>query len=620
MLEFARWKYVLMALVLIASALYALPNVYPSDPAVQIAANRGGTIDDALATRVRASLEGAKVAYKSVAVEGDDLIVRLPDSEAQTRASDTLGPELGGDYTVALNLAPTVPSWLDAMGAKPMALGLDLQGGVHFLMEVDQAAAREKRENAYVDEVRTLLRDNDVAYLSANRDPTGILVNLKKPEDRARAVSLLGRDVPTLAVADETAPGVIHLTIRPEELQKIANDAIEQNVTTLRNRVASLAEPVIQRQGTSRIIVQLPGVQDPAKAKLMIGGAATLEWRAVVEGNALTAVETGVVPPDARIYYRRPLPGQAKGDPVLLSKRVIVSGEQLLDAMPGVDPQSGTPDVSIKLDSSGGKRMLKHTLDNVGKPMAIVYIESRPVTRKDAQGNPVQGTEVTEEVISIASIQGVFGANFHTTGLEAEEAKSLSAQLKAGALAAPMVFAEERVVGPSLGRENVESGMKAVLYSFGFVMLFFLVYYKMFGVVTNLALLLNLLLVVALMSVFGATLTLPGFAGIALTVGMSVDANVLINERIREELRLGLTPLASIAAGYDKASGTIADANVTALLGGLAMAAFGSGPIRGFGITLVIGILTSMYTAVEVSRGIATLIYGRRRKLAALSI
>jgi preprotein translocase subunit SecD len=385
--------------------------------------------------------------------------------------------------------------------------------------------------------------------------------------------------------------------------------------------VASLAEPVIQRQGTSRIIVEMPGIQDVAEAKRLLGGTATLEWRAVVEGNPQTAKETGVVPPDARLYFRRAEAPGAERQPILLSKRVIVSGDQLIDAIPGIDPQTGRPDVSIKLDSAGGKRMLKYTLDNVGKLMAIVYIERTPTTSTDpVTGKEVRSTSVREEVISAATVQGVFGSNFHTTGLEPDEAKQLSAQIKAGALAAPMEFVEERVVGPSLGAENVQRGMRAVLYSFVFVMVFFLVYYKMFGVVTNVALLLNLLLVVALMSVFGATLTLPGFAGIALTVGMSVDANVLINERIREELRLGLSPLAAIAAGYDKASGTIADANVTALLGGLAMAAFGSGPIRGFGITLIIGILTSMYTAVEVSRGIATLIYGKRRKLAGLSI
>jgi len=621
MLEFPRWKYFLIALVLLASAFYALPNVFPTDPAVQVAAGRGVVVDDALATRVRGELEKAKVAYASVAKEGDDLIVRVADADAQTRASETLGLALGEDYTVALKRAATAPEWLAAMGAKPMTLGLDLQGGVHFLLEVDQAAAREKREDGYVEEVRVLLRDNDVSYKTVVRDADGMLVTLAKAEDRARALNLIAQSLPQLVVAGDSGGEILRLTVSPQELQKIANDAIEQNITTLRNRVAALGEPVIQRQGTSRIIVELPGVQDPAGAKEKIGGTATLEWRAVVEGNPLTAMESGVVPPDARLYFRRPEPGQPADQriPILLSKRVIVSGDQLVDAIPGIDPQTGSPDVSIKLDSAGGKRMRDHTLDNVGKRMAIVYIESRPVTRI-IDGKPVNTTDVTEEVINDATIQGVFGSNFHTTGLEAEESKRLSQQIKSGALAAPMVFAEERVIGPSLGAENVRRGMFAVLASFGFVMVFFLVYYKMFGIITNLALLLNLLLVVAFMSIFGADMTLPGFAGIALTVGMSVDANVLINERIREELRLGLTPLASIAAGYDKASGTIADANVTALLGGMAMAAFGSGPIRGFGITLIIGILTSMYTAVEVSRGIATLIYGRRRKLASLSI
>jgi preprotein translocase subunit SecD len=619
MLEFPRWKYILVALIVLVSALYALPNVYPQDPALQIAA-QGAPIDDALATKVRGLLEAQKITYKSVAKEGDDLVVRLPDTGSQVRAADTVRPQLG-DYTVALNLAPTVPRWLTAIAAKPMTLGLDLQGGVHFLMEVDQAAAREKRENAYVDEVQVLLRDNDIRYTGVGRDAQGILVSLPNDADKPKATALVQREIPRLVVATDSAPGTLRLTLPPQEVQKIADDAIEQNIVALRNRVASLAEPVIQRQGSSRIIVELPGIQDVAQAKELLGGTATLEWRAVVEGNPLTAQETGNVPPDARLYFQRPLTPNAKRAPVLLSKRVIVSGDQLIDAIPGVDQRGGGPMVSVKLDSAGGKRMFKHTIDNVGKPMAIVYIQRTPTTSIDpVTGKEVRSSKVTEEVISIATIREPFGANFQTSGLEPEEAKSLSAQIKAGALAAPMDFVEERVVGPSLGAENVHRGMQAVIYSFVFVMVFFLVYYKMFGVVTNLALLLNLLLVVALMSLFGATMTLPGFAGIALTVGMSVDANVLINERIREELRLGLSPLAAIAAGYDKASGTIADANVTALLGGLAMAAFGSGAIRGFGITLIIGILTSMYTAVEVSRGIATLIYGKRRKLAGLSI
>jgi preprotein translocase subunit SecD len=622
MLEFSRWKYVLIAFVLLLSAFYSAPNLYPQDPAVQIAANRGGTIDAALTARVKALLDAAKVPYKSVEVEGKYVMARLASPELQVKAADQLrGAGELENYTVALNLASTVPSWFGKLGAKPMTLGLDLRGGVHFLMEVDQAQAREKRENAYVDEVRRTLRDNDVNYTTVARTPQGMRIVLRDAADGTKAKNLLARDVPRLVVADQP-DGSILAALPPNEIQRIEDEAIEQNLVALRNRVATLAEPVIQRQGSSRIIVQMPGVQDVAEAKRLLGGTSTLEWRAVVEGNAMAASQPGgVVPPGARLYWRRPVAEGAPKIPILLSNRVIVSGDQLVDAIPGIDQASGQNDVSIRLDTAGGKHMRDHTLDNVGKLMAIVKIDTTPTMVKDpATGQMRPSTRVTEEVISAATIQGVFGANFHTTGLEPEEAQELSKQLKAGALAAPMTFVEERVVGPSLGAENVRRGIQAVLYSFVFVMVFFLIYYKMFGIITNLALLLNLLLVVAVMSVGDATLTLPGFAGIALTVGMSVDANVLINERIREELRLGLTPLASIAAGYDKASGTIADANVTALLGGLAMWAFGSGPIRGFGLTLVIGILTSMFTAVFVSRGIATFVYGRRRKLATISI
>ncbi len=409
----------------------------------------------------------------------------------------------------------------------------------------------------------------------------------------------------------------------PAEAKRIADGAVDQNITILRNRIDALgvSEPVIQRQGGNRIIVQLPGVQDTAEAKDSIGATATLEYRAQIGdlGQAAEALSSGIVPPEARLYFMRETNPDGSRIPILLSRRVIVSGDQLVDATPITDPQTGRPAVSIKLDASGGKRMFNHTLENVGKNMAVVYVERVPET-KIVGGQTVKTVRINEDVINSATIQGVFGKDFQTTGLDPQEAERLSKQLKAGALAAPMDFVQERVVGPSLGAENVKRGVQAVLYSFVFVMVFFVLYYRMFGLITNIALLLNLLLVVAVMSLFGATLTLPGFAGIALTVGMSVDANVLINERIREELRLGNTPLASIAAGYDKASGTIADANVTALLGGIAMAAFGSGPIRGFGITLIIGILTSMYTAVSVSRGVATLIYGGRRKLAKLSI
>jgi preprotein translocase subunit SecD len=617
MLEFPRWKYVLIALVLILSTYYSLPNIYAKDPAVQIAASHGAKIDDALTTRVRGLLDTAKVPYTSLAIEDGKLLVRLASTDLQVKAADVIRPNLGDGYTAALNLAPTTPKWFVA-GAKPMKLGLDLQGGVHFLMEVDQVAAREKREAAYLEEIQAQLRDAKVHYTSVVRDAQGYVVKAATPEDADKALTLLGTSLPRFGFAKQP-DGSLRGTLSPEVLKTILDDAIDQNIETLRNRVASLAEPVIQRQGANRIIVELPGIQDTAEAKETMGGTDTLEWRAVVEADALVAQQTGHIPPGARLYFQRERMADGTRIPVLLSNRVIVSGDQLVDASPGIDTESGTPMVRVKLDSAGGKRMFKHTLDNVGKYMAIVYIQRTSGTRMQ-DGKEVPYVRETQEVISKATIREPFGPEFQTSGLSPDEAQNLSKQLKAGALAAPMSFVEERVVGPSLGAENVRSGVNAVVFSFGFVLVFFLVYYKMFGVVTNIALLLQLLMVVAVMSAFGATMSLPGFAGLALTVGMSVDANVLINERIREELRLGLSPLASIAAGYDKASGTIADANVTALLGGLAMAAFGTGPIQSFGITLIIGILTSMYTAVEVSRGIATLIYGRRRKLAALSI
>ena len=624
MLEFPKWKYAVMFLVLLASALYSLPNLYPKQPAVQISVTRG-VIEEGLAARISGRLKAEGIAEASVGQDGDGLIVRLPGTDAQTKAAEVLKQELGSRYTVALNLASSVPSWLSGLGGKPMTLGLDLRGGVHFLMEVDQKAALEKRTNAYLDEIRGALREAKFGDYDASRGVDGIAVRFKNPQELLRAESLLMKSFPALQFSqpDDGNGLLLKAEATPAEAKRIADGAVDQNITILRNRIDALgvSEPVIQRQGGNRIIVQLPGVQDTAEAKDSIGATATLEYRAQIGDmtQAAEALSSGIVPPEARLYFMRETNPDGSRIPILLSRRVIVSGDQLVDATPISDPQTGRPAVSIKLDASGGKRMFNHTLENVGKNMAVVYVERVPET-KIVDGRAVKTVRINEDVINSATIQGVFGKDFQTTGLDPQEAERLSKQLKAGALAAPMDFVQERVVGPSLGAENVKRGVQAVLYSFAFVMVFFVLYYRIFGVITNIALLLNLLLVVAVMSLFGATLTLPGFAGIALTVGMSVDANVLINERIREELRLGNTPLASIAAGYDKASGTIADANITALLGGIAMAAFGSGPIRGFGITLIIGILTSMYTAVSVSRGVATLIYGGRRKLAKLSI
>ena len=625
MLQFPTWKYVVAALVIALSVFYSLPNLYPQDPAVQIAANRGSTIDDSLALRVRGVLEAAKVEAKSVAVEGENLVVRTANPEVQTQAADLLRTELGQGYTVALNLASTVPSWLTVMGADPMSMGLDLQGGVHFLLEVDQQAAIDKRTNGFADEISAILRDGKFAYTSVSRTAEGIQVLLRDGADMARVRAAISRDAPELElVADEAQPERLLARVTPAQIKAIMDGAIEQNRTTLDNRINSLGvgEQVIQRQGESRIVVQLPGVQDTAEARKLIGATATLEYRHVVDNGvkAVEAARTGAVPANARLYFMREPGADGQPQPILLSRRVIVTGDQLVNATSNPDPQGGGPAVQIELNNAGGNRMLAHTRENVGQLMAAVYIETIPEVRM-VDGQEVRTSRVSEEVINAATLQGVFGKNFQTTGLSSQqEATDLARLLRAGSLAAPMVIIEERIIGPSLGAENVERGLSAVFWSFVFVLVFFLVYYKMFGIVTNLALLLNLLMVVAVMSVIGATLTLPGLAGIALTVGMSVDANVLINERIREELRNGNTPLASIANGYDKASGTITDSNTTALLAGVAMAVFGSGPIRGFGITLIIGILTSMYTAVSVSRGISTLIYGKRKKLTTLSI
>jgi preprotein translocase subunit SecD len=613
MLEFPRWKYFVILLVLALSVIYALPNIFQSDYAVQVTGNRGAVLDDALKTRIDGYLGAAGVKPKSVAIEGTSLLVRVHDADAQTRAADTLRENLGEDYTVALNLASNVPAWLSRLGATPMVLGLDLQGGVHFVLQVDQKAALEKRVDAYVEDVRVTLRDNRIRYTAVDRRPDhSIALTLASDADPAKAREQLGRSMPTLTVEGEGNRLVLRI---PEtELTAIAGSAIEQNIATLRNRVNELgvAEPIIQRQGNDRIVVQLPGVQDTAAAKRMIGATATLEYRAVIEGNAADALATGRVPPEARIFKRR------TGEPILLSKRVIVTGDQMVAAQTTVD-QNGQPAVSVTLNNVGGDRMFEFTSANVGKPMAVVYTERIPTVTM-VNGQEVRGFRVLEEVISVANIQGVFGKQFQTTGLEKTEAEELAKLLRAGSLAAPMDFVEERIVGPSLGAENVERGVTAVLYAFIFTLVFFGVYYRMFGLITAVALLFNLLIVVAVMSLFGATMTLPGFAGLALSIGLSVDANVLVNERIREELRAGVPPKAAIAAGYDKAGGTILDANLTAIIAGIALYAFGTGPLKGFAVTLMIGIVASMFTAITVSRAIVTLMYARRKKLKSLAV
>ena len=627
MLEFPLWKYVLILIVVLLSVLYALPNMYQKDPSVQITRNRtAAVVDEALSQRVQGLLKDAGITPRSVALEGSQLLVRLPDAGTQTRAADVLRPALGEDYSAALNLVPTTPAWLEKLGARPMSLGLDLQGGVHFTMQVDQKAALEKRLDSHADAIRAILRENKIVYTSAERRPdNSIQVVLVNAADADRARGFIATAMTGLGTSGATTSGPnlsvdgnrITARLSESEVARIATDAIEQNRNVIANRINAIgvSEPVLQRQGEDRLVIQLPGLQDTAEAKRLIGATATLEFRAVTgdEAQAAAALADNNVPAGSRVFHDQ------NGQPILLSRRVLVSGDELVNAQPQTDPQTGLPAVSITLNAAGGKRMLEHTLENVGNRLGIVYVERIPTVTM-VNGEEVRSSRTEERVISSSTIRGVFGKDFQTTGLGREEAASLAKQLKAGALAAPMDFVEEGVIGPTLGAENVARGTQAVLYAFVFTLVFFAIYYRMFGLITCVALLLNLLMVVAIMSLFGATMSLPGFAGLALSIGMSVDANVLINERIREELRAGLTPRTAIATGYDKASGTIFDSNMTALLAGVALYAFGTGPLRGFAVTMVIGILTSVFTAVTVSRGLATLIYGGKRKLKSIAI
>jgi preprotein translocase subunit SecD len=620
MLDTPSWKKILIIVVMAWALIYSVPNLFPQDPAVQIGGKVAADVDEALKERVQGVLEKAKIGFKTVAIEDTRLLVRLNDEDAQEDARKAIAEALNPDpnnarYTVALNLASTVPGWLSAIGAKPMSLGLDLQGGVHFLMEVSETDIKAQNETRLIEELGSLLKSEKLRG-TVTRGPDGPVATLRSAADRDRFAGTLLNRFPTVKFSMGVAPSETAFplvgVIQPEEHANAISTAIDANLTTLRERLNSLgvSEPLIQRQGVSRIAIDLPGLKDTAAAIELIGSTATLEYHAVDE----SARGTDRVPGGSRIYYDR------NGNPIVLVRRVIVSGDQMVNATSMLDGESGTPAVSVTLNSAGAKRMLDFTQDNVGKGMAVVLINKVPA-KKIVDGKEVRTFETKEVVINSATIRGVFGAQFQTTGLESiEEASGLARSLKSGSLSAPLSIVEERIIGPSLGKENVQAGLTAVTFSFVFVLVFFIIYYKMFGVITCIALLLNLLLVFAVMSVLGATVTLPGLAAIALTVGMSVDANVLINERIREELRSGMSPLASIVAGYDKASGTIADANVTALLGGVAMFAFGSGPIRGFAVSLCVGILASLYTAVSVSRGISSMIYGGKQKLARLSI
>jgi preprotein translocase subunit SecD len=608
--QYPAWKYVLIMLIISIGILYALPNLYGEDPALQVTSTRGFALPVELNAEIDNVLTDAQVSYKSREQIGNKLLYRLESAEEQLKAADALREGLGDQYVVALNLAHATPDALRVVGGKPMTLGLDLQGGVHFLMQVDMDTARSQQLDRFVDDVRAALRDERIRYMSVRREGNGLVMLLRTAEDRDQTMNILRRDQSLQGLdLTELPPGEtfgISARVQEQQLLELQQTALRQNITTLRNRVNELgvAEPVIQQQGADRVVVQLPGVQDTVQAKKIIGATATLEYRAVDEGNdPFTAAQTGRIPPESRLYTDQ------TGNPILLRKRLIVSGDQLIGASGGFDQQTGQPKVDVTLDGVGAGRMLDFTRENVGNRMAVVYIEQKP------------GGQKVEEVISVAVVREPFGKRFQTTGLGSiGEATQLALLLRAGALAAPMEIVEERTVGPSMGQDNIDQGFKSVVIGFVLVLIFMATYYRVFGLVADLALFANLVLLVSLLSMLGATLTMPGIAGIVLTVGMAVDANVLIFERIREELRNGNTPQASIRAGYEKAFSTIADANVTTLIAAFVLFLFGTGPIKGFAVTLSLGILTSMFTAIMGTRAVVNLIYGRRQRVGKLSI
>jgi preprotein translocase subunit SecD len=609
--KFPLWKNLLVVLVLLLGLLFALPNLFPEDPAVQIAARDDSALPAADLDRVRDILREADYAYLSKSLRDGRITVRFEGVADQLRAADALRAALNPttqNYVVALVLAPRLPQWIRAIGLQPMSLGLDLRGGVHFLFEVDMDAAIDQVLRRYQEGISSLLRDERIAR-RVRVEGSEVVVTVNTDEDAERAERLLRRMDDPMQIRRGTDGGrpAMFLSLSEDQVQERRDFAIQQNTITLRNRVDELgvAEPLVARQGADRIVVQLPGVQDPRQAEVVLGATATLEFRLVdTENDPIEAARRGRAPINTELHYER------NGAPVLLSRDIIVTGDQLTNASSGFS--EGRPAVFVNLDSQGARRMLQTTQANLGRPMAVLFLEERR-NLVERNGEMVEVAETVREVISVATIQGVFSSRFQITGLATTEARDLALLLRAGALAAPIYKVEERTIGPSLGQDNIDRGMEAVVIGFALVVIFMLVYYRVFGIVANIALFANLVLIIALLSLLQASLTLPGIAGIVLTVGMAVDANVLIFERIREELRNGNSPQASIAAGYDKAFSSIADANITTLIAAVVLFAFGTGPIKGFAVTLSLGILTSMFTAIIGTRALVNLIYGRRR-------
>lgn len=606
--KFPLWKNLMVIAVLAIAALYALPNLYGEDYAVQISASRNASVTTDTLGRVEQTLEQLNIAAKGVTLENDQILVRVNSDVEQLQARDALLRELGTNYIVALNLAPATPDWLADIGAEPMKLGLDLRGGVHFLMEVDMQEAVRKIQDQMRDTVRSELREERIRSTSIRRQDSDVVVELRSAEDYAAAEQYLDNRYPGYTLIEEEATQTLRLRMTEAKLKETQDYAISQNVTILRNRVNELgvAEPIVQRQGAERIVVQLPGVQDTARAKEILGATATLEFRLVDDENSLRDAEMGRVPFGSELFPNR------NGGNTLLREDVILTGDHIVNATSGFD-ENQRPQVSISLDGAGGDKMSLATRDNVGKPMATLFIEFKATGERDENDRIV--FERHAEVINVATIQARLGSNFRITGISSQqEAQNLALLLRAGALIAPIQIVEERTLGPSLGKENIALGTQAIFWGFILVIFFMVLYYKKFGLVANLALTANLVLIIGVMSMIpGATLTLPGMAGIVLTVGMAVDANVLIFERIREEIRDKRSPQQAIHHGYDSAFSTIMDANITTLIVAIILFAVGTGPVKGFAVTLAIGIITSMFTAIVGTRAVINAVWGGKR-------
>ena len=632
-MRYPAWKYLLILVVLAISTLYALPSMYPDEPAVQISGAKAGTqIDQTIVQKAEQILKAANISSHDNSFTNNAALLRLDTSEAQLKAKEVLRRDLGDNYVVALNLAPTTPEWLQKIGAKPMKLGLDLRGGVHFLLEVDMDKAISQRMETSATDLRRQFRDNKIKFNNLALSNNTITIQFADNTDRDAATDFLrrnGNEFTQQALATSTG-ATLKLNYTDARRQEIQSYAVNQNLTTLRNRINELgvAEALVQTQGSNRIVVELPGVQDTAEAKRVLGRTANLEFRLVSDLNdqyidPYTGQVKGSLPPGTEAFAYESLDS---GRQLLLNRNRILTGERVQNASSGFSQDSGGAEVNITLDTAGGKLMAEATRNAVGKRMAVLFIENKQkisyVTDPATGAQTEVRTPYTESVvINAATIQAVLGSQFRITGLSSpQEASELALMLRAGALAAPMYFVEERVIGPSLGQENIDKGVLSTQIGFLLVAIWMMVFFRLFGLIANFALVINLAMILTIMSWIGASLTLPGIAGIVITIGMAVDANVLICERIREEIKWGASPKQAIVAGYDRAYNTIFDSNLTTFLVAFILFAIGTGPIKGFAVTLMIGIICSMFTAITVTRAIVQLIYGKKRNLHKLSI